>query len=63
MPNQRKRGKANVTAWVPDSLKVELRLIAKHRGVPLSVVIEEMLRDQSEKYRERAHGNQSKRAD
>lgn len=63
MPNQRKSGKANVTAWVPDALKAELSRIAKARGIPLSEVVETMLREQARRYKETGHGYDVERSD
>jgi predicted transcriptional regulator len=46
MPNKRKAGKRALSTWVPEELKQELERLARSRGVPLSAVVEEILRDE-----------------
>jgi len=48
MPNQRKEGQRAITAWVPEELRDELKRMAASRGVPLSTLVEELLRNELE---------------
>jgi len=50
MANQRKKGKKPIGAWVDEELKAKLKDIAVRDGVPLSDVVQWILRDQVEKY-------------
>ena len=46
MANQRKQSKVSISAWVPSELKEQLAAIAAAEGVPLSYVVEQIVRNQ-----------------
>lgn len=43
MPNQRKKGKKFVGAWLPEKLYADLQRIAKIRGVAASAIVDDLL--------------------
>lgn len=43
MPNSRKEGKKNVSAWIDQDNKVALLKAAKARGIPLSNLLDELI--------------------
>lgn len=43
MPNQRHKGKKSVGAWVPESLRDRIKIVAKRRGVSVSDILCELL--------------------
>lgn len=55
MANQRKQGKKQVNSWVSEELAERIRQLAEQEGKPVSKIVEEILRQQVEKY-EKEHG-------
>ena len=53
MPNQRKRGKEMISAWIPDEVKRKLERIAELEDVPLSAIIDTMIREGVDEFRVR----------
>lgn len=44
MPNQRKEGKAMIGAWIPQELADDLKAISRDRFMPMSTLLEEIIR-------------------
>lgn len=45
MPNSRKEGKKNVSAWIDEDDKAALQNAARERGVALSDLLDELIQD------------------
>ncbi|MBC8244670.1 MAG: hypothetical protein H8E20_09775 [Verrucomicrobia bacterium] len=45
MPNARKVGKKNVSAWIDEDDKDVLQAAARERGVPLSEMLDELIQE------------------
>ncbi len=43
MPNQRKKGKRLLIAWLPKQKRDEFRTIAKDLGIPGSVLLQQLI--------------------
>ena len=43
MPNSRKEGKKNVSAWIDEEDKAALQIAARERGIPLSDLLDELI--------------------
>ncbi len=45
MPNSRKEGKKNVSAWIDEGDKGSLQTAARDRGISLSDLLDELIQD------------------
>jgi hypothetical protein len=45
MPNVRKEGKKSISAWIYEDDKAALQKFARERGVPLSDLLDELIKD------------------
>jgi molybdate-binding protein len=45
MPNSRKEGKKNISAWIDEGDKAALQIVARERGIPLSDLLDELIKD------------------
>lgn len=45
MPNSRKEGKKNVSAWIDEGDKAALQAAARERGVALSDLLDELIQE------------------
>ncbi|MDB4703067.1 hypothetical protein OAF52_00540 [bacterium] len=45
MPNSRKEGKKNVSAWIDEGDKGALQTAARDRGISLSDLLDELIQD------------------
>ena len=45
MPNSRKEGKKNVSAWIDESDKETLKLAAREREISLSDLLDELIQE------------------
>lgn len=63
MPNQRKKGKSQVNAWVSENLKQRIQRIASDEDRPVSDVVNDILKEwvlkeeEGEKYGKSKRGN------
>jgi len=63
MPNQRKKGKSQVNAWVSESLKQRIQRIAAEEDCPVSDVVNDILNEWILKEEEGEQYGKSKRSD
>ena len=53
MPNVRKEGKKSISAWIYEDDKASLRKFAKERGIPLSDLLDELIKEKLDRLKKK----------
>jgi len=56
MPNKRKKTKDQLNAWVQKKLKEDIKKLASYENIPVSSMVERLLREQVDIYKTRRPG-------
>jgi|TARA_B100001250_G_scaffold338858_1_gene306032 hypothetical protein len=53
MPNVRKEGKKSISAWIYEDDKAALQKFAKERGIPLSDLLDELIKEKLDRLKKK----------
>ena len=53
MPNVRKEGKKSISAWIYEDDKAALQEFAKERGIPLSDLLDELIKEKLDRLKKK----------
>ena len=53
MPNVRKEGKKSISAWIYEDDKAALQRFAKERGIPLSDLLDELIKEKLDRLKKK----------
>ena len=53
MPNVRKEGKKRISAWIYEDDKAALQKFAKERGIPLSDLLDELIKEKLDRLKKK----------
>ena len=53
MPNVRKEGKKSISSWIYEDDKDSLRKFAKERGIPLSDLLDELIKEKLDRLKKK----------
>ena len=53
MPNVRKEGKKSISAWIYEDDKAALQKFAKERGIPLSDLLDEFIKEKLDRLKKK----------
>jgi|TARA_B110000495_G_C22738812_1_gene433284 hypothetical protein len=55
MPNVRKEGKKSISAWIYEDDKAALQKFARERGVPLSDLLDELIKEKLDRLKKKTN--------
>lgn len=55
MPNVRKEGKKSISAWIYEDDKSALQKFAKERGIPLSDLLDELIKEKLDRLKKKTN--------